>query len=166
VGWTGRDTLLPSLTLFSFPSCFLPSPALFFFLPPLFSFPRTLFPGLSIPCPLSQWNPSKPPYKCLCKINPIHNLACSYVSSAVHNIRGKSPVMSKYLVWFLRVWYIYWWIQYTRVSSILWFTIQVLPVLLDEEYWSFQYFVLYNTSITSIVGWRILEFPVLCALQY
>jgi hypothetical protein len=28
----------------------------------------------------------------------------------------------------------------------------VLPVLLDEEYWSFQYCVFYNTSITSIVG--------------
>jgi hypothetical protein len=41
-----------------------------------------------------------------------------------------------------------------------------LPVLLDEEYWSFQYCVFYNTSITSIAGWRILEFPVLCALQY
>jgi hypothetical protein len=32
------------------------------------------------------------------------------------------------------------------------FTILVLPVLLDEEYWSFQYHVFYNTSITSIVG--------------
>jgi hypothetical protein len=31
------------------------------------------------------------------------------------------------------------------------FTILVLPVLLDEEYWSFQYCVFYNTSgITSI----------------
>ena len=29
-----------------------------------------------------------------------------------------------------------------------------------------QYCVLYNTSITSIAGWRILEFPALCALQY
>jgi hypothetical protein len=36
----------------------------------------------------------------------IHNLACSYVISAVHNIRGKSSVMSKYFVWSLRVWYI------------------------------------------------------------
>jgi hypothetical protein len=27
----------------------------------------------------------------------------SYVISAVHNIRGKSPVMSKYFVWSLRV---------------------------------------------------------------
>jgi hypothetical protein len=44
--------------------------------------------------------------------------------------------------------------------------ILVLPVLLDEEYWSFQYRVFYNTSITSIVGWRILELPVLCVLQY
>ena len=26
------------------------------------------------------------------------------------------------------------------------------PVLLDEEYWSFQYRVFYNTSITSIAG--------------
>jgi hypothetical protein len=39
-----------------------------------------------------------------------------------------------------------------RVSSIVCFTILVLPVLLDEEYWSFQYRVFYNTSITSIVG--------------
>jgi hypothetical protein len=44
----------------------------------------------------------------------------------------------------------YWWIQDTRVSSIVCFTILVLPVLLDEEYWSFQYHVFYNTSITSI----------------
>jgi hypothetical protein len=61
---------------------------------------------------------------------------------------------------------IYWWIQDTRVSSIVYFTILVLPVLLDEEYWSFQYCVFYNTSITSIAAWRILEIPVLCALQY
>jgi hypothetical protein len=27
-----------------------------------------------------------------------------------------------------------------------------IPVLLDEEYWSFQYCVFYNTSITSIAG--------------
>ena len=47
----------------------------------------------------------------------------------------------------------------TRVSSIVCFTILVLPVLLDEEYRSFQYRVFYNTSITSIVGWRILELP-------
>ena len=40
------------------------------------------------------------------KLIAIHNLACSYVISAVHNIRGKSPVMSKYFVWSLRVWYI------------------------------------------------------------
>ena len=40
----------------------------------------------------------------------------------------------------------------TRVSSIVCFTILVLPVLLDEEYWSFQYCVFYNTSITSIAG--------------
>jgi hypothetical protein len=33
----------------------------------------------------------------------MHNLACSYDISAVHNIRGKSPVMSKYFVWSLRV---------------------------------------------------------------
>jgi hypothetical protein len=45
------------------------------------------------------------------------------------------------------------------------FTILVLPVLLDEEYWSFQYRVFYNTSITSIVGWKILELPVLCIDQ-
>jgi hypothetical protein len=45
------------------------------------------------------------------------------------------------------------------------FTILVLPVLLDEEYWSFQYHVFYNTSITSIVGWRILELPLLCINQ-
>jgi hypothetical protein len=60
---------------------------------------------------------------------------------------------------------IYWWIQDTRVSSIVWFTILVLPVLLDEEYWCFQYRVFYNTSIISIVGWRILELPVLCIDQ-
>ena len=41
----------------------------------------------------------------------------------------------------------------TGASSIVCFTILVLPVLLDEEYWSFQYCVLYNTSITSIAGW-------------
>jgi hypothetical protein len=40
----------------------------------------------------------------------------------------------------------------TGASSIVCFTILVLPVLLDEEYWSFQYGVFYNTSITSIVG--------------
>jgi hypothetical protein len=28
----------------------------------------------------------------------------------------------------------------------------ILALLLDEEYWSFQYRVFYNTSITSIVG--------------
>jgi hypothetical protein len=50
----------------------------------------------------------------------------------------------------------------TRVSNIVCFTILALPVLLDEEYWSFQYRVFYNTSITSIVGWRI---PVLCIDQ-
>ena len=60
---------------------------------------------------------------------------------------------------------IYWWIQDTRVSSVVCFTILVLPVLLDEEYWSFQYRVFYNTSITSIVGWRMLELPVLCIDQ-
>jgi hypothetical protein len=36
------------------------------------------------------------------KLIAIHNLACSYVISAVHNIRGKSPVMSKYFVWSLK----------------------------------------------------------------
>jgi hypothetical protein len=42
----------------------------------------------------------------------------------------------------------------TGVSSIVCFTILVLPVLLDEEYWSFQYCVfyvpvscIYNTGI-------------------
>jgi hypothetical protein len=40
-----------------------------------------------------------------------------------------------------------------------------LPVLLNEEYWSFQYCVFHNTSITSIAGWRILELPVLCIDQ-
>ena len=40
-----------------------------------------------------------------------------------------------------------------------------LPVLLDEEYWSFQYHVFYNTNITSIVGWQILKLPVLCIYQ-
>ena len=51
-------------------------------------------------------------------------------------------------------------------TSIVCFAILVLPVLLDEEYWSFQYCVFYNTSITSFAGWRILELPVLCVLQY
>jgi hypothetical protein len=37
------------------------------------------------------------------KLIALHNLACSYVISAVHNIRGKSPVLSKYFVWSLRV---------------------------------------------------------------
>jgi hypothetical protein len=37
------------------------------------------------------------------KLIALHNLACSYVISAVHNIRGKSSVMSKYFVWSLRV---------------------------------------------------------------
>ena len=53
----------------------------------------------------------------------------------------------------------------TGSSSIVCFTILVLPVLLDEEYWSFQYRVFYNTTITSIVGWIILELPVLCIDQ-
>jgi hypothetical protein len=61
--------------------------------------------------------------------------------------------------------YQYCWMKNTRFSSIVCFTILVLPVLLDEEYWSFQYRVFYNTSITSIVGWRILELPVLCIDQ-
>ena len=50
-------------------------------------------------------------------------------------------------------------------SSIVCFTILVLPVLLDEKYWSFQYRVFYNTNITSIVGWKILKIPVLCIYQ-
>ena len=61
---------------------------------------------------------------------------------------------------------IYWWIHDTRVSSVVCFAILVLPLLLGEEYWSFQYRVFYNTSITSIfVGWIILELPVLCIDQ-
>jgi hypothetical protein len=40
------------------------------------------------------------------------------------------------------------------------FTILVLPVLLDEKYWSFQYCVLYNTSITSVDLCTIPEAPV------
>ena len=39
-------------------------------------------------------------------------------------------------------------------------------LLLEEEYWRFRYGVFYNASITSIAEWRILELPVLCALQY
>jgi hypothetical protein len=46
----------------------------------------------------------------------------------------------------------------TRVSSIVCITILVLPVLLDEEYWSFQYRVFYNTSPTH----TILDVPVSC----
>jgi hypothetical protein len=53
----------------------------------------------------------------------------------------------------------------TGASSIVCFTILVLPVLLDEEYWSFQYRMFYNTCITSIVGWRIQALPVLCIDQ-
>jgi len=44
------------------------------------------------------------------------------------------------------------WMKNTGVSSNVCFTILVLPVSLDEEYWSFQYFVFYNTNIISIVG--------------
>jgi hypothetical protein len=40
----------------------------------------------------------------------MHNLACSYVISAVHNIRGKSPIMSKYFVWSLH------WIEFGDMS--------------------------------------------------
>ena len=54
----------------------------------------------------------------------------------------------------------------TRVSSIVCFTILVLPVLLDEEYWSFQYRVFYNTSITSIVGYCIVYRSTILVFQY
>jgi hypothetical protein len=37
--------------------------------------------------------------------------------------------------------YQYCWMKNTRFSSIVCFTILVLPVLLDEEYWSFRYCV-------------------------
>jgi hypothetical protein len=78
----------------------------------------------------------------------------------------------------------YCWMKTTSISSILYFTILVLPVLLDEEYWSFQYCVLtilvlpvlldeeywsfqycvfYNTSITSN---KILEMLVVFIQQY
>jgi hypothetical protein len=40
----------------------------------------------------------------------------------------------------------------TGASSNVCLTILVLPVLLDEEYWSFQYCVFYNTGITGIAG--------------
>jgi hypothetical protein len=52
----------------------------------------------------------------------------------------------------LQYYYQYCWMKNTGASNIVCFTILVLPVLLDEEYWSFQYRVFYNTSITSIVG--------------
>jgi hypothetical protein len=45
-------------------------------------------------------------------------------------------------------------IQDTRVSSIVCFTILVLPVLLDEEYWSFQ------------LKHTILEAPIFFIQQY
>ena len=74
----------------------------------------------------------------------------------------------------------------TVPSIIVCFTILVLPVLLDEEYWSFQYCVLqyqyyqycwmkntgassivfYNTSITSIVCFKMLVLPVLLDEEY
>ena len=54
----------------------------------------------------------------------------------------------------------------TRVSNIVCFAILVLPVLLDEEYWSFQYCVFYNTSMTSIVCFTILVLPVLLDEEY
>ena len=54
----------------------------------------------------------------------------------------------------------------TRVSNIVRFAILVLPVLLDEEYWSFQYCVFYNTSMTSIVCFTILVLPVLLDEEY
>ena len=93
-----------------------------------------------------------------------------YMSSSYGPSRHRSPTP---VVKYCKVYQLfaqgrefYWWIQDTRVSSIVCFTILVLLVLLDEEDWSFQYCVFYNTSITSIAGWRILELPVVCALQY
>ena len=53
-----------------------------------------------------------------------------------------------------------------QITSIVCFAILVLPVLLDEEYWSFQYCVFYNTSITSIVCFTILVLPVLLDEEY
>ena len=52
----------------------------------------------------------------------------------------------------------YCWMKNTRVSSMVCFTILVLPVLLDEEYWSFQYRVFYNTSIRIRIRIRKLYF--------
>jgi hypothetical protein len=40
------------------------------------------------------------------------------------------------------------------------FTILVLPVLLDEEYWSFQYRVLYNTSNVTLQYWIITHYNI------
>jgi hypothetical protein len=57
----------------------------------------------------------------------------------------------------------------TRVSSIVCFTILVLPVLLDEEntqYWKLQYSSSSNTGNTSIVKHTILEAPVFFIQQY
>ena len=56
--------------------------------------------------------------------------------------------------------------RFWKILVILCFTILVLPVLLDEEYWSFQYCVFYNTSITSIVCFTILVLPVLLNEEY
>ena len=77
------------------------------------------------------------------------------------------------------------WMKNTGGSSIVCFTILVLPVLLDEEYQSFQYCVLYktvkgqycwmkNTRVSSIVCFTILAtvlrtdasyYPILCYIH-
>jgi hypothetical protein len=123
-------------------------PSLFSFLPPLVSFLSVSslqnYLKNSIIFNKPNWNDSRNKTDCI-----IWKYTCAYLWNSHF---GVTFTLS-------------WWIQDTRVSSIVCFTILVLPVLLDEEYWSFQYRVFYNTSITSIVGWRILEIPVLCIDQ-
>jgi hypothetical protein len=53
-----------------------------------------------------------------------------------HNVCIEFPVLCV-----LQYYYQYCWMKNTGASSIVCFTILVLPVLLDEEYWSFRYCV-------------------------
>jgi hypothetical protein len=49
----------------------------------------------------------------------------------------------------------------TGTTSIVIFTILVLPVCTDLQYWYYQYCNIYNTGISSIVNIIILVIPVL-----
>jgi hypothetical protein len=66
------------------------------------------------------------------------------------------PYCIENLYWTRRLWRLVQYgfsIQYLSIVYItLYNNLLVLPVLLDKEYWSFRYCVLYNTSITSIAG--------------